>query len=586
MSSLPSGFIEQVRSSTELLDVVSQYVPLKRAGKNFKGLCPFHKEKTPSFNVSPDRQIFHCFGCGQGGDAFKFLMRYESMSFIEAVRHLATRAGLTIPAGGRQNPAAAGDRSLFLELHEVASRFYKSQLLEKPHGRGALEYLTKRGFSRATIEERDLGFAPDRWDALLEHLTREGYKPEDMARCGLVAPRREGRGFYDRFRKRVVIPIRNEFKKIVAFGGRILGPGEPKYLNSPESIIYRKSHILFDFDRAKETIRRQGVAILMEGYTDCIQAHQAGIDNAVACCGTSLTEGHARLLHRSTDQVVVNFDPDAAGEAATRRSIDLLIEEGFEVQVLTLAPGEDPDGFIHNRGADAFRQRLAEASSFVDYLIAQAAGHNDVGSPRGKAQFLNEVLPTLARIPNHVERVAYVTQLAERADISDAAVVEELKRKVTARVGRVDFAPEAANALKPAERDLIRWLLQSPSENTAALLAEINDDDLREMVTAPILRAIKELAAGQPATTEKVMEQLSSEGDRNLMTRIALEPSPLSSRQSPRDCLNRLREQRWRRELSRLQKKLAKDQEDDQIAAEIQALARRIETLASIEKSA
>ncbi len=585
MSSIPSGFIEQVRTSTELLDVVSQYVPLKRAGKSFKGLCPFHKEKTPSFNVSPDRQIFHCFGCGQGGDVFKFLMLYESMSFVEAVHHLAARAGLTIPAGERQDRATAGDRSLFLELHEVASRFYRAQLLEKPEGRRALDYLIQRGFSRTTIEERDLGFAPDRWSALLEHLTRKGYKPEDMARCGLLVPRREGRGFYDRFRNRVVIPIRNELKKIVAFGGRILGHGEPKYLNSPESIIYRKSHILFDFDRAKEAIRRNGAAILMEGYTDCIQAHQAGIDNAVACCGTSLTEGHARLLHRSTDRVVVNFDPDAAGEAATQRSIDLLIEEGFEARVLTLAPGEDPDGFIRNRGADAYRQRLAGASSFVDYLIERAAQRNDVRSPRGKAQFLNEVLPTLARIPNHVERVAYVTQLAERADISDAAVVEELKRKVTARVRRVDVAPEAASRLKPAERDLVRWLLQSPAE-AAVILTEINEEDLLEMVTAPILTAMKELATGQPATMAGVLERLSSEGDRNLMTRIALEPAPLSSRQSPRDCLNKLREQRWRRELSRLQKKLAQGQEDDRITAEIQALARRIETLASIENHA
>ena len=339
---LPSSFIDQVRSATEILDVVSQYVPLKPAGKNHKGLCPFHKEKTPSFNVSPERQIFHCFGCGEGGDVFKFLMLYDKMSFVEAVEHLANRAGITVPASKRSREER-DDRSLFLKLHEESNRFYRHQLLERQSGQRALEYLLKRGLSRKTIEEREFGFAPENWSSLLEHLTRKGHKPDEIARSGLAVPRRDGRGYYDRFRGRVMIPIRSESGKIVAFGARLLDKGEPKYLNSSESVIYRKSYTLFDFDRAKEVVRKEGFAILMEGYFDCIQAQQAGVGNAVACCGTSLTSGHARLLKRYSDRVVVNFDPDAAGQNATRRSIDLLLEEGFQVSVLTLQPGEDHD---------------------------------------------------------------------------------------------------------------------------------------------------------------------------------------------------------------------------------------------------
>jgi DNA primase len=355
-------------------------------------------------------------------------------------------------------------------------------------------------------------------------------------------------------------------------------------LNSSESIIYRKSYTLFDFDLAKEAVRKNGYVILMEGYFDCIQAREAGVDAAVASCGTSLTGGHARLLRRYTDRVVVNFDPDAAGEAATHRSIDLLIEEGFQVSVLTLPQGEDPDSFIRKHGGDAYRERLENSSFFIDYLIDRASRRHKVSTPRGKADFLNEVLPTLARIPNHVERVAHVSRLAERAEITDVAVVEELRRKVMERAREVKLEPDRSDSLRPAERDLVRWLLHSASD-APELLSEIDEEDLSELVTAPILKAMKEVVTSDELSTKRVMENLSAERDRNLMTRIALEPSPLGPRQSPRDCLNRLREQRWRQQLSRLRAKLTHGIEDDALAAEIQSLARRIETLGRMENS-
>jgi DNA primase len=584
MPAIPTDFIDQVRSSADVVDVVSQYVSLKPAGKNHKGLCPFHKEKTPSFNVSSERQIFHCFGCGEGGDVFKFLMLYEKMSFIEAVEHLAARAGLTIPTS-RQSKAEQDDRALFLKLYDESARFYHQNLLEHSGGRRALEYLKKRGLRDETIKERGFGFAPDRWTSLLEHLTRKGAKPDAIARSGLAVPKREGRGYYDRFRNRVIIPIRSESGKIIAFGARLLGPGEPKYLNSSESIIYRKSYTLFDFDRAKKCIRKEGYAILMEGYLDCIQAAQAGVENAVASCGTSLTAGHSRLLRRYTDRIVVNFDPDAAGQAAAQRSIDMLIEDGFQVSVLTLPQGEDPDSFIRRHGADAYREKLRGSSPFIDFLIARAASRHDVTLPRGKADFLNEVLPTLALIPNHVERVAHVSPLAQKAGISDEAVVEELRRKVMARTKQVSFAQQPTGNLKAAERDLVRWLFHTPQQ-APELLAELNDEDFTALVTAPILKAMQEVITSEELTTDRVMEKLSVEKDRNLLTQIALEPSPLSQRQNPRDCLNTLQKERLQRQLTQLRAKLAGDSGDDSIAAQIQTLARRIENLGRIEKSA
>jgi len=583
-----SNFIEQIRASTDIVDLVTQYVPLKKAGKSFKGLCPFHSEKTPSFNVSPEREIFHCFGCGQGGDAFKFLMLYDKMSFPEAVTQLAARAGISIPNQRKAGPENQ-ERTLLLKLHDEAARFFQDQLMKNPR---ALSYLEGRGLSRETIEKAGFGYAADAWSSLLEHLTRKGAKPEMVARAGLAIPRREDRGFYDRFRDRVIIPIRNESGRVVAFGGRLLGPGEPKYLNSPESPLYNKSRVLYGFDRAKTAIRQSGIAILMEGYLDCIQAYQAGVANAVACCGTSLTSGQARLIRRYTDRIVVNFDPDAAGEAAAARSIDVLIEEGFQVSVLSLPPGQDPDLFIRKEGGEAYRQRLDGAHSFMDYLIERSAKKSDVASPRGKVDFLNGVLPTLARIPSQVERVGYVSRLAELAEISDATVVEELRRQVLARAHRVSFADRnaqnannmgSAESVKPAERDLIRWLLQSP-EDAPALLDEVGEDDLSELATASILRAMKQVVASEGLSTERVLDRLNAEAERNMLTRIALEPSPLGPRQSPRDCLNRLREQRWRRQLSRLRAKLAQGVDDDNIiTAEIQSLARRIESSGRME---
>ncbi len=573
MPSIPQDFIDLVRSSTDIVGVISPYVPLKATGASFKGLCPFHSEKTPSFHVNPARQIFHCFGCGQGGDAFKFLMLYEKLSFVEAIEQLATKAGLKIPRTSQASRREEEERTLLLRLHDEAGAFFRARLLESNEGKKALDYLKTRGLTRETVDAYGVGFAPDEWSGLLDHMTRRGAKPEQLERAGLAVPRKSGKGFYDRFRSRVMIPIRGESGRTVAFGGRILGAGEPKYLNSPESPIYNKSAVLYGFDRARDAIRKEGYAILMEGYLDCLQAYQAGIGHAVACCGTSLTKGHARLLRRYAERVVVNFDPDAAGERAARRSIDLLLEEGFEVRVLRLPDGEDPDSFLLKRGAERYRELLAKALSLVDFLIAEAGKRYDVSDPRGKAAFLNDVLPVIGKIPNRVERVGYIGPLAEHAGITDQTVLNELRRHVEIQAHRFQLPSAEKSTLRPAERDLIRWLISSPEESP--ILEEMEEEDLEGLRTAPILRAMKELAASGPLQAERLFDRLSSEDVRNQLTRILTEPSPLPPRQNARDCFDKLRQERLQRE----QKRRRPDALTDQQLAELNSLARRIEML-------
>lgn len=577
MPSIQKDFIDLVRSSTDIVSLVSQYVPLKPSGASFKGLCPFHTEKTPSFHVNPERQIFHCFGCHEGGDAFKFLMLYEKLSFVEAIQQLASRAGLTMPRTSGAARKEDEERTILLRLQDEAAGYYQKTLRETPQGAKARAYLSKRGLTDETLERFGLGLALDQWTGLLEHLTRRGARPEQVERAGLAIPRKGGRGYYDRFRARVIIPIRSESGKIVAFGGRVLGQGEPKYLNSPESPIYNKSSVLYGFDRAKEAIRKEGFAILMEGYMDCLQAYQAGFGHAVACCGTSLTKGHTRLLKRYTDRVVVNFDPDVAGERAARRSIDILLEEGFEVRVLTLPDGQDPDRFLVEQGPDRYGKLLGEAVSFVEFLIREAGKRYDVSDPRGRASLLNEILPVLGKIPNRVERVGYIGPLAEHAGITDQTILNELRRHVETQAHRFQLPAAQKSVVKLAERELIRWIIAN--QEASSILGEIEEEDLEGLATAPILIAMRDVAASGTLNTERLMDRLASDTERKQLTRILMEPSPLGPRQSARDCLDGLRRERWQKELSRLRARLRNSSDDDNLIAEINDLARRIESL-------
>ncbi len=500
--------IDDLRAQADIVRVVSGYVTLRKRGANYLACCPFHSEKTPSFNVHPGKQVFKCFGCGIGGDVFTFVMRMENVSFAEAVRIVAEVCGLPLPEARPSAPPAhqegalpeAEERERLLRLHELARQFFQKQLAAPEHY-AAREYLARREVASSTIAALGLGYAPDRWDALLTFLCNHGASLTDLERSGLVTPRESGSSGYDRFRGRIIFPIADSQGRVVAFGGRTLGDGEPKYLNSPETPLYVKGKHLFGLHLAKEAIRRSGFAILVEGYMDFLRLYQEGIHNVVATLGTALTEAQVRQLRRylETPKVVINFDSDRAGQAATRRSFELLLEHGFRVNVLHLPEGKDPDDFVRAQGASAYRACLRQSQPLVEYL-ADAAGHeHDMTRPAGRAQAVNAVLPYIAKLNDPIERALAAERLADRLQLDVGLIRTALQQ--AARERRAELAVETvevAAKLPLAERQVLQVLLAHPPLCDVAFAAL--DDELISMLSGRVFfRAVREVyLKGEP----------------------------------------------------------------------------------------
>lgn len=433
--------IQEIRERIDIVELIGSYLPLKRSGANHLGLCPFHSEKTPSFNVNAPRQIFHCFGCGVGGDAFSFVMRMEGLSFPEAVRRLAERAGIEVeeeqltPAEEQQRQ----ERERLLRISEVAAAFYHQLLLDDPQGAAARRYLRQRGYEGETVREFQLGYAPDSWQALADHLAGKGFEAKwarDM--LGLVRAGREGRGDYDLFRRRLLFPIQDSRGRVVAFGGRVLDDSLPKYINSPESPIYHKGRILYGLYQAKEAMRRSDTGIVVEGYFDQLALYRAGFQNAVATCGTALTVEHARLLKRYCKQLLLFFDQDKAGRQATFRAMEVLLAEGLAAAVVELPVDEDPDSFLVGHSVEELQGHFDRARPVLEvYLQHCLALHGD--SIEGKARAAEEMLAKLRLLPSELERDLYLKELARRTGLDE----DLLKKRATARPVA---APEPARA--------------------------------------------------------------------------------------------------------------------------------------------
>ncbi len=384
---IPEDVIQRIRERADIVEVVGSHLSLSKAGQNYKGLCPFHSEKTPSFTVSPSRQMFHCFGCGEGGNVFGFLMKIDGATFPAAVRTLGERYGIEVdpqPA----SPAArqrTESRERLLILNRQAAEFFHRALVSDPNGQAARLYLEKRGMTPSTIEQFGLGYAPAGWDLTLSALTKAGSKIEDLALAGLVVPREQNSragqtapGYYDRFRGRVMFPIRDLQKRVIGFGGRILDDGQPKYLNSPETPLFSKSRTLYALDVAREGISQSEEMVLVEGYFDAIALHQAGLTNVAATLGTALTSEHIELIRRFTHRIVLVFDPDTAGVRAALRSMDLFLDSGLTVRVVSLPAGEDPDTFVRGQGLDSFKALIQRAPSLL--------GVHGRGKPQNRAR--------------------------------------------------------------------------------------------------------------------------------------------------------------------------------------------------------
>lgn len=512
---IPDEIIQQVLDRTNIVELIGSYLPLRQAGSRWKGLCPFHTEKTPSFMVNPERQIFHCFGCGKGGSAVTFLMEQERFSFPEAVRFLADRAGIRVPTA-RGNEREAEGRLRLVEMHRLAAEQFRANLAGAA-GAAALRYLEGRGLDPATIERFQLGSALPQWDALLRHLVRAGYRPEEIERAGLAAPRRDpaggaGRaGAYDRFRDRVMIPIADASGKVIAFGGRALQGEDVKYINSPETPIYRKGFHLYGLHLAARAIREMGWAILVEGYFDLIGLHRAGFHNAVAALGTALTAQQVEVLARYTDRAVLAFDPDRAGLQAALRGIELLLARGLAVEVAALPEGLDPDSLVVQRGRDGVAEVLSRTVDVVDFAWAaasQAAARGPAPSgPRPESvdaavRAGEAVLGVLARMGPGIRRDKYAQKLAERLGVTEASIQAELARRGSARAGAAAAAPRpprAAGADDPrpslsVEGELLQLLLQQP-ERIAAARAVILPDDFSDPTFRRLFAMVCEGAA-------------------------------------------------------------------------------------------
>ncbi|MFQ5777401.1 MAG: DNA primase [Terriglobia bacterium] len=583
----PGSIAERVKQQADIVRLVGEYVQLKKSGQNFMGLCPFHSEKTPSFAVHPVKQIYHCFGCGVGGDVFKFVMEVERLSFPEALKVVAEKAGVRLPERRPRTPEeaqATQQRTRLVELHQRAAAFFAEQLTRTQEGKLARAYLHDRGLTDEMIKTFSLGYAPGSGDALLRHLRQGDASPEALAATGLVNKDERG-ALYDRFRRRIVFPIATESGRTVAFGGRAMGDDLPKYLNSPETPIYRKSRILYNLSRAREPIRRRNYAVLVEGYLDCIAVHSAGVENVVATCGTSLTDDQVRLLGRSAHNVVVSFDPDTAGQAATERSLNLLLEQGFQVRVLVLPSGSDPDLFIREKGAEAYREQLKQSQPYLDYLVERARTQHDWHSQDGKIAALNFLLPYLARVPDKIRRAEWASELASRLAIEEALVREALRRAAVERRSEIKLRPEAAEALKsgavkPAERRLLQILLAN-EEIRADVLKELEDAAAhRGAGLEAVFEQVLTLARAGEAITAQALAERVGEAERRLLFELSFEESAhaAGSLEEARSCLAALEARNWEGRLRELNKRIEDAvkkgdlRERDQLTREKQAL--------------
>lgn len=552
---------EKVKQQADIVRVVGEYVQLKKAGQNFRGLCPFHSEKTPSFNVHPLRQIYHCFGCGKGGDVFSFVMEMERCEFPEALRIVAEKCGISIPRPKERSQGERKEkqqRTVLLEMHREAQTFFVKQLEGTLEGKAARAYLEDRGLDKDAISRFGIGYAPSGGDALLRHL-KSKYSEKLLVESGLIS-RDQGGKLFDRFRRRITFPISNESGKIVAFGCRALGDDQPKYLNSPESPIYSKSNLLYHLDRAKEGIRRQDFAILVEGYMDAIAVARAGISNVVASCGTSLAEQQIKLLGRFTKRVVVNYDPDSAGQSATERSLSLLLEQDFEVRVLALPPvGEkkaDPDLYIREKGAEEYLKLLKEAPSYVDYLISRAR-QMDLSSGEAKSRAVNFLLPYVQKIPNRILRSEWATRIAQQLRLEEPVLRAALSKAASERRSEVKLQPElVGKAAKPVERRLIRMLAEAEGFRQELAQRLQNARLYHGLETEKIFAALVLASlSGGPVQAIEVAAVLE-ERDRRLLFEILFEETGEPTWEEALSCVEALQHRQAEQELAEVQRSI------------------------------
>ncbi len=569
---IPPEIVEQVRHASDIVDVIGSYVPLKKAGARYKALSPFNKEKTPSFNVDPSKQIFKCFSSGHGGDVFKFLQLMENMTFPEAVRRLAQRAGIVIPEGGRDDPQARSRNEELRALHAAVAIWWHKLLKSDPAAAPARDYLKSRDFPGELAEEFGLGFAPEGWDSTLKWAQKAGYSLEALEAARLIATSESGRR-YDFFRGRLMIPIHDESGQVVAFSGRLLDPEAKaqKYVNSPETPIFVKSRILFGLNKTKRPIIEAGSAILCEGQIDLMRCWQKGVRNAVAPQGTAFTDSHARILKRLAKEVVICFDADRAGQNAAQRAIDVLLQEDVQVRIARIPQGEDPDSLLRKQPVAVFETLLREAKDYTRHLLDTTCETEDIASPRGRGAVAQKMAQVIAKIPNAVQRESFLLEVARRLQVSRSVLEEEVRkaedqlRRAASMQNRGQEVTDGANSddsaplpVEPLQADKLIEEMLSLLLNRPELVPEVSrklDPAWMEGLggAETLMRLLDAHAHDAWQDAAQFMEECDDR-TRNYLAGLLLTPPPVPVETTPEAYADRLvqnSEKRWK--LQRLQ---------------------------------
>lgn len=546
--------LDEIQNKCDIVEIIGSYISLKRAGRNFKALCPFHKEKTPSFMVSSAKQIYHCFGCGAGGNVFSFIMKYEKVEFPEAVRTLAEKVGVELPRFTRREFEQSTYAGQIFKINELAASYYHSKLLKSEEGKRALDYLKRRDIKDETIAQAKLGFATAGWDEFINYAKHKGFELELLERAGLILPREEG-GYYDRFRNRIIFPILDVKNRALAFGARVLDDALPKYINSPETEVYIKGRNLYGLNFSVAAVKEKDFCIIVEGYLDFLIPYQCGIKNIVATLGTSLTDTQVRLIKKYTKNVVMVYDGDQAGETASLRGLDLFVQEGLGVRIVSLPKGYDPDSFVRKEGPSEFSLLIDSAEDLFDYKLGQLVSKYDAFSPTGKTKICAEMLPTIAKVTNAVLKFEYIRRLAEGLQIKEEALLSELKKV------KPDYTYELADDFlkeKPqgamAEKIIIGLMLDEP-EVIPEVKASLKSEDFADEGTRIIAEEIfKSYGDGKTLKPTQLINRLKDER----LSRIVSEATSLTDeitdiQKNLIDCIKWIKNQNIKSKLAELQ---------------------------------
>ena len=542
--SIPESIIDEVRDRTNIVEVISQVVSLKKVGKNFKGLCPFHSEKTPSFTVSAEKRIYHCFGCGAGGNVFKFVMEVQNISFVDAVRQFAENAGVPIPNAnkGNLNDPKYQEREALKKANELAANYFLSLFKDSKKGLVARNYLKGRHFTGEILDQYKIGWAIPEWQGLTHHLQKtSNLSRKTVLQSGLVIEKEQGSNVYDRFRGRVIFPIQDAHGSVIGFGGRAITDSDnPKYLNSPETPLYQKSQVLFGMNLAKQAIRKEGLAILVEGYLDQMRATQHGVLNTVATCGTALTAKQAAILRNYASSVVMVFDSDNAGREAADKGFGVLQENGLQVKIVYLPEGQDPDSYIYENGAEKFLEKIKTAKPYLESYIDGVIIRKNGNSPSELAKMANQVVPMLRKVQNLVERNSLIEYFSSEAKIDDTSFLMELKKSFSKNQSRVEVFETKIDSVLRLERHLVQLIL-SDKETAQKVLQAVNLEDFSSATLKAIaITCSQKIQEDESLEIDKLIDNTDNPEAKDLLTQLGLEPLEFDSiEKSVIDCIKK-----------------------------------------------